>query len=129
VGKYDKDYFAADLEALLRMARIKLPDMADVYLTANHHVSDTGDRDASAFTMTSRVYPAWRDLRDEFQRILGKTADNIGGVARALEMVVGHYADADDEAAAILEESVRDSGPKMRSPRYDKLSAPEMPKE
>src|SRR6266508_816665 len=69
------------------MARIKLPDMADVYLTANHHVSDTGDRDASAFNMTSRVYPAWRDLRVEFKRILGKTADNVGGVARGAEGV------------------------------------------
>ncbi|HEY3117810.1 MAG TPA: hypothetical protein VGK54_13785 [Chloroflexota bacterium] len=125
----DSELFASDLEKLLRVARIKLPEMAEVYLDANHKIARTGDADTTAFTVQSRVLPSWRALRDEFQRVLGQTADNIIDTARVLERVVDHYARTDAEAAAALKKAVGDSESEMRTPGSARLAPSEMPKE
>ncbi|MGH3734245.1 MAG: hypothetical protein ACRDT6_01245 [Micromonosporaceae bacterium] len=130
MGEYESVYLSADLYELLRMARVKLPEMGELYLTANRRVARTSDNDAAAFTPQSRIYPAWRDLRDEFQTILGQTAVNIGDIARALELVVETYERTDSEAADMLNATVADSPESHAGVRAPWRSPqPEMPKE
>ncbi|MGH3737241.1 MAG: hypothetical protein ACRDT6_16735 [Micromonosporaceae bacterium] len=133
----------AELELLLQVARRDLPPVALAYLRANGSIAATGEADKQAFmrsqegfsgshSVTGPVYPAWAALRDEFQRILGETADAVTDIARALEMVVFEYARTDDEAAAELKRLIADerdpiTREALRQPRADKLPEPEIP--
>ncbi|MGH3715927.1 MAG: hypothetical protein ACRDT4_21070 [Micromonosporaceae bacterium] len=115
-----------DMRELLVVAREKLPDVAGKYLAANRDVADTGY--ASNPWPGSRVHTYWSDLRDEFQKILGRTADNVADTAAALERVVEAWSATDEEAARILRGLVVEYDLPTQ-PVHDDLPSPVMPKE
>ncbi len=107
----------ADLHRLLIVAREKIPGVAEYYLDSNRIVATTADTDSRAFG-ESRVGPAWIALRDEYQAILGRTADNLNDTGRALERVVEYYSSTDEAAADKLKALLGDPGmtsPSMRT--------------
>lgn len=91
----------APLEAMLMVARVDLPSVADAFLAANRVVAGTTDHDGAL--AGRQTQESWCDVRDEFQRILGETAGTMKEVALAFERVVEEYCRTDSEAAAGLE--------------------------
>ncbi|GLZ78329.1 hypothetical protein Afil01_31360 [Actinorhabdospora filicis] len=97
--KYIGHKLEADLESIWKAARVHLPAMATSYATANLAVNRT----SRLFEIRpSAFYPKWRELRDEFQHILYRSADNLEDTATALRTAVTAYAETDAEARQAL---------------------------
>ena len=92
--------------------RSYLPRIADAFIAGNVRVAGTADADG-AFTrlghvtgvsvevsVSGPVGPAWAQARDELQRVMAKTAQNIYDTCDALVHVANMYAAVDSDAAA-----------------------------
>ncbi|MGH3748706.1 MAG: hypothetical protein ACRDT8_15065 [Micromonosporaceae bacterium] len=136
-GPHTGRTLAGDLVKLLGVAREDVPALAEAYLSMNDQVADTAVGDKSAFIRQGHdvrggnadtpgiVYPAWRALRDEFQRILGESATNLMDIGDALELAVKLYSETDQEAADKLKRLIADDPlPKRRD-----LPEPQMPEQ
>ncbi len=123
---------AVDLRELLMVARVYLPDVAEAYVSANRHVAGTAETNSYSYgTDQGAVHPYWTMLRDEFQRILATTADNLIDTAAALERVVNAYCATDAEAAAELKRLINEPyyRDRLSQPTYDDVPPPRMPEE
>jgi hypothetical protein len=104
-----------DCSELWLCARSYLPMVADAFLNGNATVDGTTAHDG-AFTrygtipggpgiegnVPGPVQPAWVAARDELQRVMAKTAQNIYQACDALIHVANVYADADSRAKTQL---------------------------
>jgi hypothetical protein len=102
---------AVDCGELWLCARSYLPMVADAFLAGNAKADGTAAHDG-AFTRTGTipganiegsvpgpVQPAWVAARDELQRVMAKTAENIYQACDALVRVANLYAAADSAVA------------------------------
>jgi hypothetical protein len=110
MGK-DGTELGVELANMWLCGRSYLPNVAEATAGANKSVAGTAD-DASVFArpgtvpgtpgiqgmVTGDVYPAWNAVRDEFQRILAESADNLYAVGDALVRVAEIYAATDELA-------------------------------
>jgi hypothetical protein len=102
-----------DCGELWLCARSYLPMVADAFLKGNATADGTAAHDG-AFNRTGTnpvgesesvpgpVQPAWVAARDELQKVMAKTAENIYAACDALVRVANVYAAADSEAATEL---------------------------
>jgi hypothetical protein len=101
-----------DCSGLWLCARSYFPKVADAFLAGNTNVDGTAAYDG-AFTrygtvpgvnieanVPGPVQPAWAQARDELQRVMAKTGQNIYATCDALVHVANMYAAADSDAEA-----------------------------
>lgn len=113
----DSDNLGTDIYGLWRAGRDGVPRVAAQYAIANRAVAATDDTMDAAFRRPDHfggtygpVYDSWRALRDEFQTMLGNTAENLELVAEALCLAATEYAKTDEGARAKFDELKRNSG-------------------
>lgn len=101
---------AADLYKLLVVAKDDLPSVAAEYQVAKDHVDASLVGAANAMHRPAffgggqnPVYGAWVVLAETLSHLLGETRDSLDDTARALELAVSRYAEADTEAATELD--------------------------
>lgn len=103
-----------DCSELWLCARSYLPMVADAFIKGNTQAGGTAAHDG-AFTrigtlpgpniqgsVPGPVQPAWIAARDELQRVMAKTADNIYQACDALVRVANVYAATESAAATEL---------------------------
>lgn len=108
--------FAADLNDLRIIGAIDLPMLEYAYAVVNSAVAGTASADADAFRTEpggppSLVADAWRELRDDLQNILGRTAENLHSAAQTMLHIVQAYAETDEAAATALREAWKGGDP------------------
>lgn len=104
-----------DCAGLWLCARSYFPMVADAFITGNGNVDGTAAHD-DAFTrrgtvpganfeasVPGPVQPAWVQARDELQRVMARTAQNIYATCDALVHVANMYAAVDCDSAANIE--------------------------
>jgi hypothetical protein len=101
-----------DCASLWLCARSFLPMVADAFIGGNGQVAGTASGDGAfsrlgwvpglsvEVTVPGPVQPAWAQARDELQRVMAKTAQNIYDTCDALVRVADIYAAVDGDAAA-----------------------------
>jgi hypothetical protein len=107
-----------DLYNLEVAGRELLPAVADIYTSANRSIASTDSELASAFRRPEQLgggefgplYANWRALRDELQKVLGDTADNLRLLGHALNLAAIEYAKTDRAASAKLDSLESDHG-------------------
>ncbi|MGH8882498.1 MAG: hypothetical protein ACRD0P_34985, partial [Stackebrandtia sp.] len=111
-----------DLEKLWRAGEQDLPAVGDAYVAATRQLENTDMIDDHAFarrpdgaagvlgftTWGGRVLPVWASLRDEYQRLLAKSATNLYDTGDALIQLAQAYGEVDTDAGDKLRESGRD---------------------
>jgi hypothetical protein len=101
-----------ELAELWLCGRSYLPAVAQAFLKANGAIAGT-DGDSGKFdrqgtvpgttisaSVPGQVYPAWSQLRNELQRVMGQSAVNTYDSSDALVRVADAYAASDTAAAA-----------------------------
>lgn len=109
----DATALGADLYEMYRVGRKVLPDAAVQYSVANRALDATQDGTSALFLQPtcfngdiySPVFPAWRELRDELQRVLAETQTNLELTGDVLCMAADAYARTDEAAARALQEA------------------------
>jgi hypothetical protein len=103
-----------DLYDLWRAGRDNLPSVAHQYRVASGFIATDL---AATFRRSDRLggpygqaYRAWAALRDDVERILTETADNLDAVAEALCLATQRYAGTDAEAAEEFRRLIRVNG-------------------
>jgi hypothetical protein len=99
--------FAAELSQLRIVGRVDLPALSSTFAAMNRAVDGTAGGETAAFQApgggTAAGHAVWAALRDDFQNILGNTAENMLDAGVTIEHVVDAYAATDDDARASLE--------------------------
>jgi hypothetical protein len=107
----------ADLERLLALGQIDLPQLAYIYARLNHEVAGTvsGDTDAFSRSHTTRdgsaalgaMYQSFSGLRNMLQDALAATAVSVEEAGQAIVSIANTYAVTDGLSVAALTNAVR----------------------
>lgn len=110
--------FGVDLYGLLKAGKDHLPTVAGQYRQAVASLDQTEGGLSAAFarvpsfggSLYGPVYQPWRDLRDELDLALSRTASNMDATAEALVVAAFEYARSDRAAAEEMDRQRRTYG-------------------
>jgi hypothetical protein len=110
------EQFIADLNELRIIGAMDLPMLGYTYAKVNNAIAGTAGVDSAAFQTSaggtpSRIADIWRDLRDELQTILGRTAENMHSAGQTVLHIAEAYAATDHSAVAALQHAWQDGRP------------------
>ena len=110
--------FTSDLNELRIIGKMDLPMLALIHAKVNNAVASTSGVDSAAFETSaggpsSRITDIWRDLRDELQTILGRSAKNLETAGHTICHIADTYAIADGFARDALRSAWRDGTPPL----------------
>jgi hypothetical protein len=99
--------FTADLNDLRIIGAMDLPMLGYTYAMANNAVAGTVGADILAFAVEdggppSVIADVWIDLRNELQKILGLTAENMLSAGRIVLHIAQAYEDTDTAVGAAI---------------------------
>jgi hypothetical protein len=98
--------FTVDVETLMKVGRVDLPNLAEIYARLSNDVGKTGQYDNAIFRSGDSVSgPAvlWTELRSSLQDILRTGASRLYDAGDAVVKIAKTYAAADSSAKADVE--------------------------
>lgn len=114
---------AADCKNLWEAGACDMQELADIYVGLSHRLDATGKDQKHAFErfdahlsgcpgtdivvdgVSGPVYPEFVALRDEFQSIMARTADNLRDTGEALRQAAIAYSRTDSDSSNDIAES------------------------
>jgi hypothetical protein len=108
--------FTTDLNDLRIIGAMDLPTLGCTYASANNAVAGTVGADILAFAAEdggppSLIADVWIDLRNELQRILGLTTENMLSAGRIVLHIAQAYEDSDTAVGAAIRAAWQDGTP------------------